>query len=199
MESTINSNKEIEVKILNIDVEKVRKTLLDAGAEKVFYGGIDVIHYDFPDFRIKNSNCYFRLRKKGEKTELVFKGDYESDDYATREETETKVEDFEKMKKIIAKLGMVIAIEYKKKRETYKLGNTLFEIDFYPDFPAFIEVEAPREEDVQKGVKLLGYTMNDTYARSIGAYMEENNIDPKKFGFKVSEAFEKQRSGPIDE
>ncbi len=194
-----NENKEIEVKIFDIDVEKVRKTLLDAGAEKVFEGDLDVVHYDFPDFRIKNSNSYFRLRKKGDKTELVFKGVYESDKYATREETETLVDDFEAMKSIIKKIGMIPAISYKKKRETYKLGNTLFEIDTYPNFPPFLEVEAPTEEEVQKGVELLGYTMDDTYARSIGSYMEEHAIDPEKLGFEVSEAFEKVRKGPIDE
>jgi len=58
---------EKEIKILEIDVAQVQKTLLELGAEKTFEGFIHDIYYDFPDTdknKMEANGRIFRLRKK---------------------------------------------------------------------------------------------------------------------------------------
>jgi adenylate cyclase, class 2 len=177
--------KEIEVKILDIDAIKAKKILLDNGAEKVVDGDVEAIHYDFPDRRIKQKGESLRLRKIDGVTELVVKGKHESEEVYMREEIETQVKDFEEMQKIFEKIGLIKTIMFKKKRESYKLGKTKFEFDTYPNFPTFVEVEAPTEKEVEQGVEFMGYTMKETHGCSIIKILKEKGIPPTQLGFWI--------------
>jgi adenylate cyclase class IV len=55
---------EKELKILDIDVEKVKITLLDLGARETFDGFIHDIYYDFPGDKMDENKRVFRVRKK---------------------------------------------------------------------------------------------------------------------------------------
>ncbi|RMF55698.1 hypothetical protein D6745_01290 [Candidatus Woesearchaeota archaeon] len=58
---------EVEVKILEIDAEKVRKKLEELGAKKVYEGKVDSIIHDFDDERLKSEGLMLRLRSFGKK------------------------------------------------------------------------------------------------------------------------------------
>ena len=103
--------REVEVKILDIDVEAVRKRLLELGATKVFDGDVDFIMFDYPDGRIRSKNEHFRLRKIGDKVELVHKSSPEPvEGFKIRKETETCVEDFDTMIEILKNVGFFLVL-----------------------------------------------------------------------------------------
>ena len=156
--------KEIEVKILEIDVEEVRKKLLELGAEKVFEGDMKSYAMDTEDKLITKKGELLRVRIEGSEVKLNYKSKHEDDDedHKVFEETEVPVGDFDKTVKLLGNLGFAPIVDYSKHRESYKLGDVRFEIDVYPDIPAFLEIEAPTKEDIKKAVEMLGYNMENT-------------------------------------
>lgn len=160
---------EIEVKILDINPAEIRKKLRKAGARKVFDAEIDARFYDFPDKRIQKQGNHLRLRKiKGQKIELTFKKLKSKKKYKHNDETDIVIDDFNAMHKALISLGLTNYKGYKKRRERYKIGKYQYEIDKYPQIPHFVEIEAKSEsaakakKELEKAVKILGYTMKDT-------------------------------------
>jgi len=160
--------KEIEIKILNIDVEEIRNKLLDLGAEKIFDGEVHALTYDFPEEKLENNDEFLRVRTVGDKTEFCFKGKKEDSQFKTREEIQVTTSDFNETCNILERLGLKKFHDKTKIRESYKLGKVSFEIDTYPEFPTFLEIEAPTEEEVKEYVEKLGYTMEQT--TNLGSY-----------------------------
>ncbi|MFC1801225.1 class IV adenylate cyclase [Nanoarchaeota archaeon] len=154
--------REIEVKILEINPEEVRKKILGIGAEKVFDGELNTILFDFPDESLLKKDNHLRVRQVGDKVELCFKGKNESAQFKTKEEIEVNTSNFEDTVKIFEKLGFIRVYEGQRKRESYKLNQISFEIDTYPTMPTWLEVEAPTEEEVIESVQKLGFTMDQT-------------------------------------
>jgi len=160
---------EIEVKILDINPVKIRKTLKKAGAKKIFKVKIDARFYDFPDGRIRKAGNHLRLRKVGSvKTEMTFKKLKSKKKYKHNEEVDIEVKDFNDTDKFLKMMGLTKVKSYTKTRERYKLKNFQYEIDKYPKIPAFVEIEAKSKDAkkakalLEKAVKVLGYTMKDT-------------------------------------
>ena len=153
---------EIEVKILDINAETVRNKLCQLGAEKVSDEKIKARLYDYPGKSLDKKDEMVRLRTKNGTAELTFKGGKKPGKFKRREEIETNVGSFDEAEKILKKMGLKVMREYHKRRESYRLGKIKFEIDKYDEIPAFVEIEAPDECEVKKGVEMLGYTMGDT-------------------------------------
>jgi len=154
--------KEIEVKILEIEVEDIRKKLLALGAEKIFDGELNIINFDYSDQRLIKEKKVLRLRKVGKEVELCFKGKKENSQFKTQEEIEVNTSAFKDTLAILEKIGLKIIYRGKKHRESYKLGKIRFEIDTYPKIPTYLEIEAPTEEEVKTTVEQLGYQMEQT-------------------------------------
>ena len=57
--------KEIEVKILEINVADVQKRLKELGAQKLFDGELEWVVFDFPDGRLGKEEILVRLRRTG--------------------------------------------------------------------------------------------------------------------------------------
>jgi len=165
--------REVEVTILEINVEATRKKLLDLGAKKVFDGDMSYFAFDFPDNRLNKKGELLRIRKVGNKTEITHKSKKENvEGFKIKKEIETQVKDFEVICEIFEKCGMKIIHQGQKKRESYKLGSTNFEIDFVPGIPAFLEIETQDEKEIQKAVTMLDFNMKQTTAMT-GKEIEE--------------------------
>lgn len=170
--------KEIEVKILEIDVDEIRDKLKKLGAKKTFDGEMHTIVFDTPDEKLKKKGLFLRLRQEGNNVHFCFKGKkYPTKKFKVREEIELTVSSIKNMTSILEKLGFVKKFEYAKHREQYKWGKISFDIDTYRNIPTFLEIEAPTEKEVEKAVEALRYTIKDTTNAS------------------ASELFEKHKSG----
>ena len=154
--------KEIEVKILEIDVDKVVSKLVDIGAVKEGESDISASHYDFEDNTLHKSGISLRLRKWGDKIEFTSKKKLNSEHDKIREELQVEVNDFDEMDKILKSIGFGEKIDMNKKRISYVLGDIRFEIDTYEGIPTFLEIEAPSEEILEEMVLKLGFSMKDT-------------------------------------
>ncbi len=164
--------KEIEVKILEIDVEEVEEKLKEMGVEKVFDGELVNVYFDFSDKRLEKEGKVLRLRKKDEKVILTYKKFITQDKAKIMDENELEIQDFGLMEKIFKEIGLSTLYEFKKHRITYKLNRIHFEIDKYPDIPAFLEIEAPDLEAIDEMVSKLGFSKEEVSSYSIKEVLE---------------------------
>jgi len=164
--------KEIEVKILEIDVGKTEKKLEEMGAEKIFDGELINVYFDFPDGRLEKEGKILRLRKIGEKFILTYKKFINRDEAKVMEENEFEIQDFELMKEIFKEIGLFPIYELKKNRTTYELNRTHFEIDKYPNIPAFLEVEGPDPDTIYELISKLGFLREEVNFYSIKEVLE---------------------------
>lgn len=140
--------KEIELKILEINEKEMIKRILALGAKKIMKKTLFEEHlFDFKDKSIKKAHNLCRLRKEGNKTFLnfKFKGRQHKTFFKVAEENQVEVSDFALMEIILKRLGLNPVTHRKKTRISYRLGEVRFEIDKYPEIPAYLELEGPEK------------------------------------------------------
>jgi adenylate cyclase class 2 len=102
------------------------------------------------------------------------------DTFKVMEENEIIVDNKEMAKKIFTSLGLVLTQSISKYRESYKLENALIEIDIndknFCPFP-YLEIETDSVENLDKVVKLLGYTLEDTTSKTIYDILKARGIE----------------------
>lgn len=154
--------KEIEVKILDVNPDQIRKKLQLLSAEKRGVYPIESVSLDFPDGRICRNKQLLRVRQIGGKVEVCFKSRKENSSYKVQEETEVQTNNFQDTLLIFKSLGLKIISRERKTRESYLLAGAHVDIDLSEEIPPLVEVEAATEGDVKKVVQQLGLTMKDT-------------------------------------
>ncbi len=156
---------EIEVKILDIDREKVEGKLISLGAEKIFDGKVHAFYYDDRRNSIRANRTTLRLRKEGGRSVFTLKADIKNTDAKVREEKEVTVSDFDTMKSILETIGFSPWLEMEKNRTTYVIPGVHFEFDKYMGehdyIPEFLEIEATDIKTVLKYAELLGFKKED--------------------------------------
>lgn len=121
--------KELETRVVDIDVDDIRNKMESLGAIKV--KSEDQVNeiYDFEDGRLLDNKGYARVRTTTDKLtgkETVFmttKKMLSQGTFKVMEENETIVEDGEMAKKIFKSLGLVLQESISKYRESYKLND----------------------------------------------------------------------------
>ncbi|HLF54924.1 MAG TPA: hypothetical protein VI612_04340 [Candidatus Nanoarchaeia archaeon] len=63
--------------------------------------------------------------------------------------------------KLMERLGFEVRKKKTKRRESFRKGDVVFDIDKYPGIPALLEIEAPTQRVVAYYVRRLGYSMSD--------------------------------------
>lgn len=174
--------KELETRIIDIDLEALRKRLKELNAQKVKVEDQINDIYDFYDGRLLNAKGYARIRtvydRLNEK-EIIFmttKKLLSQGKFKEMEENEVIVSDKTMAEGIFKSLGLKLHQSIKKYRESYKLENGLVEIDIndkaFCPFP-YIEIETDSEENLETIVSLLGYSMKDTTSKTIYQLIKE--------------------------
>jgi predicted adenylyl cyclase CyaB len=159
-----NCVKEVEVKILEINKQKVVDTLVKLNADKVFDDDILTIFLDFDDCQIHKRRDVLRLRQEGSNAELTYKEIKFSSTAKTAQEYTIKLSDLESTITILQKIGLSITQEMKKHRLSYKIGDVRFDIDRYVGefgfIPEFLEIEGSTKE-IKKYAGMLGFQEKD--------------------------------------
>lgn len=174
--------KELETRIIKINVASIRKLLISNGAEKVKEENQINDIYDFEDGRLLDQKGYARIRTVDDllnNKKIIFmttKKMLSQGKFKEMEENEVIVDNKEAAEGIYKSLGLVLKQSIQKFRESYKLKDGLVEIDIndknFCPFP-YIEIETDSEEKLERIVKLLGYTMEDTTSKTIYQLIEE--------------------------
>lgn len=178
--------KEIETKIIKIDVDLIREKLTALGGTLVKLESQINDIYDFKDEALMIKSGYARIRRvynkinHEEKAYITVKKLLTKIPYKTMEEHEIIINDPKEADLLLCSLGLTKIKTIKKERESYKLLNSLIEIDINgPEicpFP-YLEIESENEEELNKIVELLGYKYSDTYSQTLdeilkGAFKE---------------------------
>jgi adenylate cyclase, class 2 len=176
---------ELETRILNIDVEEIRRKLIALNAEKIKMENQINRIYDFEDRRLLNNKGYARIRTVEDTLNsktvhyMTTKKMLSQEKYKIMEEHETVIESYDEGENIFMSLGLSLVQCINKYRESYKYKNTLVEIDIndksFCPFP-YIEIETAYEEELQEVVTLLGYEMADTTSKTIFEILADRGI-----------------------
>lgn len=174
--------KEFETHILDVDKAEIASTLESLGARKVKDVLQKRITFDFPDRRLDQDRAWIRLRDTGEgKIELAYKCHKPSgaSGIADCDEVEFEVPEMAKVEQFLLLIGLERKSYQETKRIRYVLDDLTFDLDEWPMIPPFVEVEGPSKERVMEGVKLLGYTPEQTFQGHAGDIYEARGIDWK--------------------
>ncbi len=146
------SHIEYEVRVLEIDVDKIIDKLNVLGAKKIEDSFQRRFLYDFNPVL---PNKWIRLRTNGEVTTLTIK-DVSSDKIDGTKELEIVVDSFENANEILHELGYNPRGIQENKRIKYDLNGVEVDIDSWPLIPSYLEIEGKSEEEVYNTLNLLG-------------------------------------------
>lgn len=170
---------EYEVRVLDIDVNKLIVKLEELGATRI--GEYFQRRYVY-DFNPKIDGKWIRLRTNGEYTTLAIKSRPNETKIGELFELEEKVEDFEKTHMILTELGYTPTAYQENKRLIYRLDDVEFDIDSWPMIPTYVEIEGKNEEVVNKYINLLELNNNKlSYESLITIYKKYYNMDLKAY------------------
>jgi len=173
--------KEIEMKAVLKNPQRLRGKLIKLGARKLGKYKELNIKLDFPDKRLEKNDLIFRLRKKGNKTVLTFKGSKKTGKAKIRNEYETEIGDFETILSILKNLGFIIVFKFEKIREEYEFKKANIVIDKLPKLGYFCEIETDSENKVYDIAKKLG--IKNLTKRGYGYYIKKYNKNKKELMF----------------
>lgn len=144
-------NTEYEIRILNIDVDKIIYKLEDMGAKKI--GSYNQRRYVY-DIMPNKSDIFVRVRDNGEVVTITYK-DKTIRTISGTKELEFEVSDFDKANELLNILGFNNGHYVENKRITYEIRDAEIDIDTYPGIPAYMEIEGKNEEIVKKYIDEL--------------------------------------------
>lgn len=174
--------KELETRIIDIDVDSMREKLKSLGAKMIKSENQINDIYDFEDERLLKDKGYARIRTVNDlinSKEIIFmttKKMLSQGKFKEMEENEVIVDNKNMAEGIFKSLGLKLHQSIKKYRESYEILDGLVEIDIndkeFCPFP-YIEIETSSEESLQNILDLIGYTMEDTTSKTIYQLIDE--------------------------
>lgn len=175
---------EYEVRVLEIDKEKVIKKLEELGAE--FQWDRVQKRYVY-DFIPKIDGKWIRLRTNGKKSTLTIKNLVSSKIDGTQE-LEIEVDNFERTHLILKELGYEAKGYQENRRCQYLLNGVEIDIDAWPLIPTYLEIEGPSEDVVYHVLEVLGFDKNDATTKDVeGIYLDYGHDLEKIYDLKLEE------------
>ncbi len=147
---------EIEGKYRVDDLGPVRRSLAEAGGRFVGRYLESNRILDRSDGSLRAGGCGLRVRSMealegpAAAATVTFKGPVEASTVKRRSEIELSVGDAERMSTLLAALGYVTVLSYRKRRERWELGGCHVELDEVPLVGTFVEIEGPSEATVRE-------------------------------------------------
>ena len=170
-------SKEIEVKVLNVDLKDMENKLIKLNAKLISEEYQRNIIFDTKEpSRKLDTNTYLRIREVknliSNKTDikLTLKENIGKKSLRENIETTTKIDNIESMVYILENLGYEVVEDGKKYRKSYLYENIRFDLDIwdkniYP-YP-YMEIEVKEPEDLDKAIKLLDINEANISTKSI--------------------------------
>lgn len=147
---------EYETKVLDIDVPTIEQKFKELGIKKEAEFLMRRWVYDIDP----SKDEWVRLRDEGGRVTLTYKRKTGSGIGET-EEIETEVKDFDMLARILSRIPFKGKYYQENKRKVYRFGKLTFTIDSWPMIPTYLEIEGENEEEVRRGLELLGLVGKD--------------------------------------
>jgi len=135
---------EVEVKARG-ELGRVREALLELGAEAQGAGEEWDLYFNAPDRDFSKTDEALRIRVRGGRGVLTYKGPKLDRRSKSRREVEVEVGDWEAMRELLGRLGYREVTWVRKVRERYRLGAFTVSLDKVEGLGEFVEVEAKAE------------------------------------------------------
>ena len=165
---------EYELRVLEIDVDSIIKTLESLGAIKV--GDFFQKRYVYDLNPVQNGK-WIRLRTNGIKTTLAYK-DVVSNTIDGTKEVEIEVDNIENTNELLNRLGYNPRSYQENKRIQYILDDVEIDLDSWPMIPTYMEIEGRSEEEVNNMIEKLKIDKNKITALNCDdIYRDLYNID----------------------
>ena len=168
-------DKEIEIRLLDVDKESFIKQILSLGASKDSEFLQRRYTYDFNPV-VKNK--WIRLRTNGKKTTLTIKEIIDKKSISGTNELEIEVSDFNKTNLVLEKLGYNHRNYQENYRKIYYLDDVEISIDSWPLIPTYVEFESKSEEKINSLLEKLSYKKENLTTLDVTSiYNDIYNID----------------------
>ncbi len=184
---------EHEAKMAVGDHRPVRAALERAEAERVAAMLEENVFYDTADRRLLAAGSGMRLRVHrmladgGTNVRMTFKGPKQPGLLKLRREIEFGVDDGDAAGELLAALGYEPIIRFEKRRERWRLGGCVVELDEMPRLGCFVEIEGPDEPTIMSIRQRLGLEdaelIADSYAAMLDAHLKEQGIESRVIRF----------------
>lgn len=174
--------KEFEVKILNVDIDKIQKKLEKLGAVFLKKENQENFHITSSNFKFIESGSYLRVRSlvddngKILKSEFTFKENIENEKLRENNEYNLPIDDRETLFKILKKIGYDNIELGTKTRLSYTFKNAIIDLDTwdkktYP-YP-YMEIEVKNYEDLYEVLDILEIDRKNISLKSLKQLQEE--------------------------
>ncbi|HOK63123.1 MAG TPA: class IV adenylate cyclase [Soehngenia sp.] len=169
--------KELEVKILNVDIDEVERKLIDLGGKLISVEEQENILIDSSKNPIKHSiDAYLRIRETKDilnstaDLTLTLKKNIKNNDLRENIELNVKIDSKETMLDLLKELGFDKIEIGHKKRKVYDFKNSqiffdIWDKETYP-YP-YIEIEVQEENKLYEVLELLGIEKDKISLKSI--------------------------------
>ncbi len=156
---------EIETKVLEVDLEEIKKKLESLGAEKTQEVTLIVDWFNPIGVPKEKSPWFLRVRSYSSgKVEVTWKAKSEMLGVARRhKEINLSVGSHEAMNDLFEEIGLECYAHHEKKRISYSVAEASFDLDTYPGMRTYLEIESSSEEIIKKWIKNLGLESHDTW------------------------------------
>jgi len=178
---------EFEIKFLEVDVLELEKKLLTIGAEKVGEYHYQRALFDYSDLHLNKANSWLRLRTNGNEVTLSYKQriGVKSHDGSIPDdgmkEIEVIVDNYEKTYELLKSIGLIVKREEKNKRIRYTKGDAVFDIDFWPQIPTYVEIESTSLEKAKEAARELGFDPEKGFICSAGSIYRRYGINKDEY------------------
>ncbi|MBA3757309.1 class IV adenylate cyclase [Candidatus Saccharibacteria bacterium] len=169
--------KEIEIKVLDIIPNQLRKLLLDAGA-KQDQKLTKQMRYVF-DIDPRDKSKWIRLRTIGTTTTLAVKVINSAEIDGTHE-YETEVADPDNTLSILEQMGFQPKSYQENYRESYILNGASVSIDYWPKLKPYLEIEATDKAKIESVIKSLHLNQHKTTSENTKHLYLDIGIDLDK-------------------
>ncbi len=166
---------EIETKVLDIEVPATVNKLAKLGAKKIKATRLAVTWYRFSGVKEGEDPWFLRIRSNSEGVnEVTWKAKSDVLGVARRhKEINFNIAEPEKLADLFLELGLEAYAYQEKDRTSFVLKDWQFDLDEYPNMPAFLEIEGISEVHVKEAITLLGLEKNKTWAKGERILIQE--------------------------
>jgi adenylate cyclase class 2 len=157
----MNDYKEHEIKVLDINVDKVAARLAQMGAKKVYDDIRTITTYDTPSRDLARQDKLVRITEEGTvKTTLHV----HNSDPERKEVIKYKASGMEEQERLLSELGFFPIAKVRARRVSFELGAVDFDMDIFPAIPPFLEIDAENlmPAQIEEILAKLGLAQNKT-------------------------------------
>lgn len=169
---------EYEIKVLDVNIDALRSTLLTLNATKIYDKTLlKRTNFTTPK-RSDNKHSYARVRQEANKRiTMAYKMHGDINDITEHKELEMEVSDYDTAYDMLINLGCYDACNQENYREKWMYNNSEIVIDWWPYLEPYIEIEADTEGAVYATLEALGLHNNRTQSGTVTSlYTEKYGI-----------------------